>query len=122
MNGLLLVDKPAGISSFDVIRRLKRILLESPDLPLNHRGKKILPKIGHAGTLDPAATGLMLILIGSGTKQAMKLTKLDKTYLAEVTLGANSSTGDRDGELTSVSNQVPTEADVAAAVALCTQP
>jgi tRNA pseudouridine55 synthase len=115
MNGLLLVDKPAGISSYDVIRRLKRILLES-NLPLNHRGKKILPKIGHAGTLDPAASGLMLILIGTATKQAQYLVKLDKVYAAEITLGANSSTGDRDGELTAISDIVPTEKQVTAAL------
>lgn len=121
MNGLLLVDKPAGISSYDVIRRLKRILLES-NLPLNHRGKKILPKIGHAGTLDPAASGLMLILIGSATKQAQYLVKLDKVYAAEITLGANSSTGDRDGELTPVESKKskvknPSEQEVKAALA-----
>lgn len=115
MNGLLLVDKPTGISSYDVIRRLKRILLES-NLPLNHRGKKILPKIGHAGTLDPAASGLMLILIGSATKQAQYLVKLDKAYAAEITLGANSSTGDRDGELSIISDTIPTEDEVKTAL------
>lgn len=115
MNGLLLVDKPTGVSSFDVIRQLKRILVES-NLPLNHRGKKILPKIGHAGTLDPAASGLMLILIGSATKQAQYLVKLDKVYAAEITLGANSSTGDRDGELTPISKLEPTQAKVEAAL------
>ncbi len=116
MNGLLLVDKPTGISSYDVIRRLKRILLDS-NLPLNHRGKKILPKIGHAGTLDPAASGLMLILIGSATKQAQYLVKLDKVYAAEITLGANSSTGDRDGELSIISDMIPTETQVKKAIA-----
>lgn len=116
MNGLLLVDKPTGISSYDVIRRLKRILLDA-NLPLNHRGKKILPKIGHAGTLDPAASGLMLILIGSATKQAQYLVKMDKVYAAEITLGANSSTGDRDGELTSVADIEPSEKEVKAALA-----
>ncbi len=116
MNGLLLVDKPTGISSYDVIRQLKRILLDA-NLPLNHRGKKILPKIGHAGTLDPAASGLMLILIGSATKQAQYLVKMDKVYAAEITLGANSSTGDRDGELTSISDREPTEEEVKAALA-----
>lgn len=116
MNGLLLVDKPAGISSFDVIRQLKHILFDA-NLPLNHRGKKILPKIGHAGTLDPAASGLMLILIGSATKQAQYLVKLDKVYAAEITLGANSSTGDRDGELTPVSDTEPSKEEVEAALA-----
>jgi tRNA pseudouridine55 synthase len=97
-NGLLLVDKPAGISSFDVIRHLRRTT-----------GWK---KIGHAGTLDPAATGLMLMLFGAACKQAASLTKLDKRYRAEVTLGQVSTTGDREGELTVVSDTVPSEAAV----------
>lgn len=92
-NGLLLVNKPVGISSFDVIRRLRRIT-----------GFR---KIGHAGTLDPAASGLMLMLFGPACKQAEKLTKLDKRYVADITLGATSSTGDREGQLTPVSTEVP---------------
>lgn len=93
MDGLLLVNKPEGITSFDVIRRLRRIT-----------GVR---KIGHAGTLDPAASGLMLILFGAACKQAMKLTKLDKRYVADIQLGANSSTGDREGELVAVNDRVP---------------
>lgn len=95
MNGLLLINKPQGITSFDVIRRLRRTT-----------GIK---KIGHAGTLDPMATGLMLILIGTGTKQAMALTKLDKEYVAELTLGAVSTTGDAEGDLKLISDSVPPE-------------
>jgi tRNA pseudouridine55 synthase len=102
MNGLLLVDKPHGITSFDVIRRLRR-----------QTGVK---KIGHAGTLDPLATGLMLMLFGTACKQAMSLTKLDKRYLAEVRLGANSTTGDVEGEKLPVSDRIPSEAEVTAAL------
>jgi len=93
MNGLLLVNKPAGISSFDCIRRLRRTT-----------GVK---KIGHAGTLDPAATGLMLILFGTACKQAQQFSKLDKTYIAQIELGKNSTTGDQEGELTNISERQP---------------
>jgi tRNA pseudouridine55 synthase len=92
--GLLLVDKPAGITSFDIIRYLRR-----------HTDWR---KIGHAGTLDPMATGLMLILLGSATKQADRLLKQDKAYAAELTLGSTSSTGDKEGELHPLSSSQPT--------------
>jgi len=98
MNGLLLVNKPAGISSFDCIRKLRRTT-----------GVK---KIGHAGTLDPAATGLMLILFGTACKQASTFSKLDKTYTAQIKLGQNSTTGDREGELIDVNNRVPQEDEI----------
>jgi len=102
MNGLLLINKPIGITSFDVIRDLRR--------------RTGFRKIGHAGTLDPLASGLMLLLFGAGCKQAMSLTKLDKRYIADITLGANSSTGDNEGEKTAVSDRVPTRAEVEAAL------
>lgn len=88
---LLLIDKPSGITSFDVIRRLRRYYTEQT-------GEKA-PKLGHAGTLDPLATGLMLIGVGKGTKQLTNLTKLDKEYLAEVRLGERRTTGDLEGEI-----------------------
>ena len=102
MNGLLLVDKPLGITSFDVIRHLRR--------------QAGVRKIGHAGTLDPLATGLMLMLFGTACKQAMILTKLDKRYSAELTLGANSTTGDAEGEKLPVSDRVPTKDEVVTAL------
>lgn len=88
---LLLIDKPEGISSFDVIRRLRKIYTEKT-------GEKA-PKMGHAGTLDPAASGLMLIGVGAGTKQLTKYIKLDKEYVAEILLGRSTTTGDREGEV-----------------------
>lgn len=100
--GLLLIDKPAGITSFDIIRTLRR--------------STGVRKIGHAGTLDPAATGLMLMLFGAATKQASRFSGLDKTYVAEMTLGATSTTGDREGELTKVSPIQPNQAAVEAAL------
>lgn len=102
-SGILLVDKPAGITSFDCIRRLRKQL-----------GVK---KIGHAGTLDPMATGLMIFLVGSSTKLATSFLKHDKSYDAEITLGLNSSTGDKEGELTAISEKIPIQAEVEAAMA-----
>jgi tRNA pseudouridine55 synthase len=98
MNGLLLVNKPAGITSFDCIRKLRRTT-----------GVK---KIGHAGTLDPAATGLMLLLLGTACKQAQQFSKLDKTYVAQIELGKNSTTGDREGELTNISERQPDKEEI----------
>ncbi|HSX01239.1 MAG TPA: tRNA pseudouridine(55) synthase TruB [Candidatus Saccharimonas sp.] len=102
MDGLLLVNKPLGMTSFDVIRRLRR--------------QTGVRKIGHAGTLDPMASGLMLMLFGTACKQAQSYSKLDKRYVGEVTLGRTSSTGDREGELTPVSERVPDAEEVAAAL------
>jgi tRNA pseudouridine55 synthase len=102
LNGLLLVRKPIGISSFDVIRKLRRVT-----------GVR---KIGHAGTLDPLASGLMIMLFGSACKKAAEFSKLDKRYLAVVRLGANSSTGDGEGEITPVSDRVPVREEVEAAM------
>lgn len=82
---LLLIDKPAGKTSMDVIRVLRR--------------KLGIKKIGHAGTLDPLATGLMLIGIGPGTKKLTELVKLDKEYVAEIRIGERRSTGDLEGTI-----------------------
>lgn len=98
MNGLLLVNKPAGITSFDCIRKLRRAT-----------GVK---KIGHAGTLDPAAHGLMLLLFGAACKQAQQFSKLDKRYVAQIELGKNSTTGDREGELTNISERQPDQTEI----------
>ncbi len=84
---LLLIDKPKGISSFTVIRELRR-----------HTG---IRKFGHAGTLDPLATGLMLIGVEAGTKLLTALVGLDKEYVAEVLLGEKRTTGDMEGEIIS---------------------
>ncbi len=90
MDGIILVDKPTGWTSHDVVAKVRSILKQKT-------GQKI--KVGHTGTLDPAATGLLLILIGSYTKRAGEFSKLDKTYEAELTLGKVSTTGDSEGEI-----------------------
>ena len=82
---VLLLDKPAGRTSHDVVAAVRR-----------ERGVKA----GHAGTLDPFATGLLLILMGSATRLQRFLVGLPKTYLATARLGWTSTTGDPDGELT----------------------
>lgn len=69
-------------------------------------------KIGHAGTLDPMARGLLILLFGEATKQAGEFLKLDKTYEAEITLGQNSSTDDGEGQLSKVSAQQPSRKDI----------
>ena len=101
-NGLLLVDKPVGPSSFDIIRQLRQIT-----------GFR---KIGHAGTLDPLASGLMLMLFGPACKKAETLTKLDKSYRANVVLGVNSTTGDMEGEKLAVSDREPSRDEIVAAL------
>jgi len=106
LDGLLLVNKPVGMSSFDVIRRLRR--------------STGVRKIGHAGTLDPLASGLMLMLFGQACKKAELLTKLDKRYGAEIRLGATSTTGDDEGEKTVVSERVPTPEEIEVAIGTLT--
>jgi tRNA pseudouridine55 synthase len=83
-SGLVLVDKPAGPSSFAIVRDLR-----------NRTGARA----GHAGTLDPFATGLLLVLLGAFTKQASRFVGLDKEYETEVDLSATTTTGDPEGEV-----------------------
>lgn len=85
LENIILVDKPRGITSFDVIRRLRRELG--------------IRKMGHAGTLDPLATGLMIIGINEGTKKLSEYLKLPKEYVAEVRIGERRTTGDLEGEV-----------------------
>ncbi len=87
MNGLLLLDKPVGWTSHDVVAKLRGILK--------------IRAIGHAGTLDPFATGLLVLGIGKGTKQLTALVGVDKEYLTTIRLGATSDTFDTEGVITS---------------------
>jgi tRNA pseudouridine55 synthase len=113
MNGILLIDKPSGWTSFDAVNKTRRLIQYSE---LNVTGKKRFP-VGHTGTLDPLATGLLVLLLGKYTKRAPGLTKLDKTYEVEMTLGQTSTTGDAGGEKTITSSLVPTKGEVEAALA-----
>lgn len=85
LSGLIPVDKPIGISSHQVVERLRQIF----------KGRKV----GHAGTLDPLATGVLLILIGQGTKFSRYLIEDDKEYLGKMTLGRETDTGDAEGRV-----------------------
>ncbi|MEQ9824895.1 MAG: tRNA pseudouridine(55) synthase TruB [Puniceicoccaceae bacterium] len=84
-NGILLIDKPSGITSHDVVDRVRRTLK--------------MKKVGHAGTLDPNATGLMMILVGKGTKASQYLMSMDKTYTGTIQLGLETDSYDIDGEV-----------------------
>jgi tRNA pseudouridine55 synthase len=87
-DGVLIVDKEEGETSSRVVRKVKKLLEVS--------------KVGHAGTLDPFATGLLLVLAGQGTKLSPYLVAGDKTYLGTLTLGTETDTLDRTGRVTSV--------------------
>jgi tRNA pseudouridine55 synthase len=86
VDGVLLQAKPAGVTSHDVVAAVRRRLPRKT-------------KVGHAGTLDPFATGLLLVLVGRATRAQRFLMDLPKTYRAVARLGWTSTTGDRDGEL-----------------------
>jgi len=94
MNGLIIINKPLTYSSMDIIRILRRLT-----------GIK---KIGHAGTLDPLATGVLLVCIGKATKKIETLMNTNKEYLAEINLSAFSETDDAEGKLTLIQvNKIP---------------
>ncbi|MFZ2125950.1 MAG: tRNA pseudouridine(55) synthase TruB [Candidatus Microsaccharimonas sp.] len=102
-DSVLLIDKPAGITSFGVVARVRRQLSEQ-------LGKKA--KVGHTGTLDPFATGLMIIVTGKECRNAGNYSKLDKVYEATIRLGQTSTTGDPEGEITDVSAVQPSLEEV----------
>lgn len=83
-SGVVLVDKPSGPSSFAVVRDLR---------------ERTGARAGHAGTLDPFATGLLLVLLGRATKLAQRFVGLDKRYVTEIDLTARTMTGDREAEI-----------------------
>jgi tRNA pseudouridine55 synthase len=85
LEGVLLIDKPTGLTSHDVVDRVRR--------------KLKMKRIGHAGTLDPMATGLLIILVGKATKLSQYLMSLDKAYRGTITLGETTNTYDAEGEV-----------------------
>lgn len=110
-DGIVLIDKPSGWTSFDVVAKIrgmrKAAFREAGITPTKRQ-----LKVGHAGTLDPFATGLLIILLGDATKRSDEFLKKDKIYETTIQLGATSSTGDPEGEITQVSEVRPTESDV----------
>jgi tRNA pseudouridine55 synthase len=83
MDGILIINKPSGWTSFDVVAKI--------------RNKLNVKKVGHTGTLDPMATGVLVLCLGKATKLAQEITGTDKEYIAEITLGATSETDDAEG-------------------------
>lgn len=104
MEETIYVDKPAGMTSFGAVARVRRILSQ-------REGHKV--KVGHTGTLDPFATGLLILLAGKATKKAPELTKKDKVYEATIRLGETSTTGDPEGEITVTGAELPSEEQIA---------
>ena len=105
-SGVLLVAKPAGVTSHDVVERVRRLPLAKD------------AKVGHAGTLDPFATGLLLVLVGQATRFQRFLMALPKTYEATAQLGAVSDTGDPTGEIHDTGGHAGADAVRAAATRL----
>ncbi len=103
MDEIILIDKPADMTSFGVVARLRRVLSQQA-------GRKV--KVGHTGTLDPFATGLMILVTGKMCREAGTYTKLDKWYEAEIILGQVSTTGDPEGELTQVFDRQPSRVEI----------
>ena len=93
MNGLILIDKPAGCTSHDVVNRWRKIAATK--------------RAGHLGTLDPMATGLLVLVTGTATRLAQFYGSSEKTYLAEITLGAISNTYDAEGEIVASNAPLP---------------
>lgn len=104
-HGILLIDKPAGITSHTVAARVRRSLS--------------VRRAGHAGTLDPAATGLMVVGVGAGTRLLGHLVGLDKTYTATMRLGVGTTTDDADGDVIAAPG-CPADFDYSAAVTALT--
>lgn len=96
-NKIIFIDKPAGISSFGVVAKIRRKLK-------TEFGHKV--KVGHTGTLDPFATGLLILLSGKMTKKSNEFLKQDKEYTATLKLGYTSTTGDPEGEITKYDGKI----------------
>ena len=103
LSGGLLLDKPPGITSARAVARVKRLLPKKT-------------KIGHTGTLDPLASGLLVLLIGRSTRLSRYVTGLDKTYTATARLGAVSDTLDAEGDITELDAPLPPESAIRAAL------
>lgn len=106
MEKILLINKPLGWTSFDVVAKIRS------GLKAQGFGRV---KVGHAGTLDPFATGLLIVLLGDATKKQLEFMKLDKEYEAVLELGKTSTTGDPEGEIKQLPNnkvQIPNEEQI----------
>lgn len=103
---IVLIDKQAGWTSFDVVAKIRGMIRAQYEAKGEKPTKRQL-KVGHTGTLDPFATGLVIILLGDACSRSDEFLKLDKVYEAIIKLGETSSTGDTEGDITSVSDKQP---------------
>lgn len=119
-DGILLVDKATGMSSFAVVDAIRQGLRDAAGpAPAGRRGRRDRwPKCGHAGTLDPMATGLLIVLVGRGVRLSRFLMGLDKDYQAVVRFGAGTDTHDREGQVTAQAAVGADLNDLRAALAL----
>lgn len=107
-DGILLIRKEQGWTSHDVVAKVRSLLrneLKAKSSELKTSSPKV--KVGHTGTLDPLATGLMVLVVGSYCKRAQEFSKLDKVYEVGMKLGETSTTGDAEGEIINISSQKP---------------
>ena len=113
LRGVIVVDKPLGLSSMDVVRHVRRAVGKVTVQGKNGRPKKKWAKVGHGGTLDPLATGVVVVCVGKATKSVSKLMGMTKVYEAEVDLSAFTMTDDAEAEREEVHVQrVPSDEDV----------
>ena len=106
-HGFLLVDKPAGMTSQDVITRLQHALIDRSAKTGKPLKKRELPAMGHGGTLDPFATGLLVVAVGDGVKLTRYLLGSEKAYAAEVAFGARTASGDLTNEIVARTERLP---------------
>ena len=97
LDGIIVINKPKGCTSHDVVSKVKKILGE---------------KVGHTGTLDPNATGVLPVLIGKATKLSEYLMEHDKTYIATIKLGEKTTTGDSEGEVIETKEVITLEKEI----------
>ena len=102
ISGVLLIDKPCGMTSHDVVNRVRRLYNTK--------------RVGHTGTLDPMATGLLVVLVGRAAKAAEYLSADSKSYVAGIKLGITTDTEDTTGNILTESDNIPTESEVMSAL------
>jgi tRNA pseudouridine55 synthase len=117
VDGIFNIDKPLGLTSHDVVARARRLLREHAE-PIQNPKSKIQNRVGHAGTLDPMATGVLPVVVGKATRLVEYLADADKAYRATLLLGATSDTYDREGVITpTIGAVMPSLPEIEAALA-----
>jgi len=113
MDGIFNIDKPSGMTSHDVVARVRRILRTYQTSNPKSKIQNPKSKVGHAGTLDPMATGVLPVVVGKATRLVEYLADEDKAYRAALLLGATSDTYDREGEITPLPDaRMPTRLEI----------